>query len=85
MSLRKGLVIFLLCTFGVSAFVLLTSVDRRTLTLLFEADKRALLIALILVVMAWCCDALRFCAVARAASERISFRLGLIQIGRAHV
>ncbi len=78
MSLRKGLVIFLLCTFGVSAFVLLTSVDRRTFTLLFEADKRALLIALILVVMAWCCDALRFCAVARAASERISFRLGLI-------
>lgn len=78
MSLRKGLVIFLLCTFGVSVFVLLTSVDRRTFTLLFEADKRVLLIALILVVMAWCCDALRFCAVARAASERISFRLGLI-------
>lgn len=78
MSLRKGLVIFLLCTFGVSVFVLLTSVDRRTFALLFEADKRALLIALILVVLAWCCDALRFCAVARAASEKISFRLGLI-------
>lgn len=78
MSLRKGLVLFIVFTVSVSFFVLLTSVDRRTFSLLLSADRRALLIALILIVMAWVCDALRFCAVARAASEKISFRLGLI-------
>lgn len=78
MSLRKGLVLFLVFTIGVSSFILLTSVDRRTFALLLGADKRALLVALVLVVLSWCFDALRFCAVARAASENISFRFGLI-------
>ncbi|WP_024821912.1 lysylphosphatidylglycerol synthase transmembrane domain-containing protein [Aminobacterium mobile] len=78
MTLRKGLVIFLTLTFGVSAIVLLSSVDEETVKMLLSAKKIALLMALALVFCAWCFDALRFCAIARAASEKVTFRLGVI-------
>ncbi|MDD2206100.1 MAG: lysylphosphatidylglycerol synthase transmembrane domain-containing protein [Aminobacterium sp.] len=78
MSLRKGLVVFLTLTFGVSALVLISSVDESTVEMLFTARKSALVVALLLVFGAWCCDAMRFCAIARAASERVTFRLGLV-------
>lgn len=78
MSLKKGLVLFLVLTFGVSTFILFSSVEKHTYEMIMGADKRGLLIALFMVILAWCFDALRFCAVARAASEKISFRLGLI-------
>lgn len=46
MTLRKGLVLFLLLSFGVSAVVLLSSVDSDTWSTILRADKRLLLLAL---------------------------------------
>ncbi|HCL80621.1 MAG TPA: hypothetical protein DIC53_11735, partial [Synergistaceae bacterium] len=53
MSLRKGLILFVLLTFGVSAVVLFSSVDRETLQTILRADKRLLFLALMLVFCAW--------------------------------
>lgn len=78
MTLRKGLVLFLLLSFGVSALVLASSVDADTWRTMANADGRLLLLALLFVGVAWCCDAARFCALARAAGERIGFRLGMV-------
>lgn len=78
MTLRKGLIIFLLLSFGVSALVLLSSVDSGTWSTILRADKRFLLLALGFVLCAWTCDAGRFCALSRAAGERIDFRLGMV-------
>lgn len=78
MSLRKGLVIFILQTFGASAVVLFTSVDQETWSTLLGADKRLLFAALLLVFCAWACDAGRFRALTHAAGENIGFRMGMI-------
>ena len=78
MSLRKGLVIFILLTFGASAVVLFTSVDQETWSTLLGADKRLLFAALLLVFCAWACDAGRFRALTHAAGENIGFRMGMI-------
>lgn len=78
MTLRKGLVLFLLLSFGVSAVVLLSSVDGETWSTILRADKRLLLLALVFVLSAWVCDASRFCALARAAGEKIDFKLGMV-------
>ena len=78
LTLRKGLIIFLLLSFGVSAIVLLSSVDSGTWSTILRADKRFLLLALGFVLCAWACDASRFCALSRAAGERIDFRLGMV-------
>lgn len=78
MSLRKGLILFVLLTFGVSAVVLFSSVDRETLQTILRADKRLLFLALMLVFCAWLCDASRFRALAHAAGEDLGFRMGLV-------
>ena len=78
MTLRKGLVLFLLLSFGVSALVLASSVDADTWRTITNADGRLLLLALVFVGAAWCCDAARFCSLARAAGEKIGFRLGMV-------
>ena len=78
MTLRKGLVLFLLLSFGVSAVVLLSSVDSDTWSTILRADKRLLLLALGFVLSAWICDASRFCALARSAGEKIDFKLGMV-------
>jgi uncharacterized protein (TIRG00374 family) len=78
LTLRKGLIIFLLLSFGVSALVLLSSVDSGTWSTILRADKRFLLLALGFVLCAWACDAGRFCALSRAAGESIDFRLGMV-------
>ncbi len=78
MTLRKGLILFLLLSFGVSALVLASSVDAGTLHTILNADVRLLFLALFFVIGAWCCDAARFCALARAAGENINFRLGMV-------
>lgn len=78
MTLRKGLVLFLLLSFGVSAVVLLSSVDSDTWSTILRADKRLLLLALVFVLSAWACDASRFCALARSAGEKIDFKLGMV-------
>ena len=77
MSLRKGLLLFFTFTIGVGVIILFSSVDGRTYHLLLRANKKGILLALVCTVTAWCFDALRFCAVARAASEKINFKLGL--------
>ncbi|MCR5346939.1 MAG: flippase-like domain-containing protein [Fretibacterium sp.] len=78
MSLRKGLIIFILLAFGANAIVIVKSVNQETLDSLLAADKSMLLVALGAVFFAWTCDAGRFCALARAAKEKVSFRLGIV-------
>lgn len=77
MSLRKGLVIFILLAFGVSAIIIFRSVDEDTIHSLLSASKPKLLLALLVVFAAWLCDAGRFCALAFAAHERVSLSLGI--------
>ncbi|MDR2522488.1 MAG: flippase-like domain-containing protein [Synergistaceae bacterium] len=77
MSLRKGLVIFILLAFGANAIILSKSVTSETITSLLGADKTFLLAALGLTLAAWCCDAGRFCALVRAAHENVSFKWGI--------
>ena len=78
MSLRKGLIIFILLAFGVSAIIIFRSVDDQTINSLLHADKFKLLLALCVVFLAWVCDAGRFCALAVAAQEKVSFSLGIV-------
>ncbi|MBR0097131.1 MAG: flippase-like domain-containing protein [Synergistaceae bacterium] len=78
MSLRKGLIIFVLLAFGVNALVIAKSVDQETLNSFLGANKLMLLGALGVVFLAWCCDAGRFCALAKAAEEHVPFKLGII-------
>jgi uncharacterized protein (TIRG00374 family) len=78
LSLRKGLSIFILLAFGASGIILAKSVDRETIRSLMAADKRVLLAALGLLFLAWACDAARFCALARAAHEKVSFKMGIV-------
>ena len=78
MSLRKGLIIFILLAFGAGAVTVAQSVTPETLDYLLAAKKSMLLVALGTVFLAWCCDAGRFCFLARAAGEYVSFRLGIV-------
>ena len=78
MSLRKGLIIFILLAFGANAIIIAKSVNQETLRSLLAADKLMLLAALGIVLLAWACDAGRFCALALAAEERVSFSLGVV-------
>lgn len=78
MSLRKGLIIFIVLAFGANAIIIAKSVDQETLRSLWAADARMLLAALGVVSLAWACDAARFCALASAAEERVSFSMGLV-------
>ena len=78
MTLRKGLVFFILLAFAGNAFILAKSMDHGTIRSLAHADKRYLLAALGLVFAAWTCDAGRFYALVRAAGERLSFGWGVV-------
>ena len=78
MSLRKGLIIFILLAFGAGAVIIFRSVDHDTINSLLAADKFKLLIALCVVFLAWICDSGRFCALSFAAQERVSFSLGIV-------
>ena len=78
LSLRKGLIIFILLAFGVGALIILRSVDHNTIRSLLHANKLKLLLALCVVFIAWICDAGRFCALSYAAHERVSFPLGIV-------
>ena len=77
MSLRKGLIVFILLAFGVNAVILFKSVDHHTIHALIHAQKCKLLLALLTVCIAWLCDAGRFCALAKAADEHVSLPLGI--------
>ena len=78
MSLRKGLILFILFAFAGNAYILGKSVDQNTIRSILLADKRYLLAALGLVFAMWLCDAWRFYALTRAAHERLSFKWGII-------
>lgn len=78
LSLRKGLIIFILLAFGVGALIILRSVDKETIRSLLAADKLKLLLALLIVFIAWVCDAGRFCALSSSAHEHVSFSLGIV-------
>ncbi|WP_241760450.1 lysylphosphatidylglycerol synthase transmembrane domain-containing protein [Dethiosulfovibrio peptidovorans] len=77
-SLRKGLAIFLLLSFGVSSVVLAFSVDGSTWSTLLTARKGPMALAFLLVLGAWLCDAIRFCSLARAMDRKISIPNGII-------
>ena len=78
LSLRKGLIIFILLAFGMNALIIFRSVDDDTIRSLLGADKLKLLVALLVVFAAWLCDAGRFCALAKAAHEHVSLSLGIV-------
>ncbi len=78
MSLRKGLAFFLGLSLLVSLLVLGCTVDASTIKVLLKAKKASLLMALGIMICAWGCDASRFILIARAAGEKISFRLGIL-------
>ncbi len=78
MSLRKGLIIFVLLAFGANSLIIAKSVNQDTLNSLLGADKLMLLGALCVVFFSWLCDAGRFCALAKAAQESVSFKMGII-------
>ncbi|MBQ3455938.1 MAG: flippase-like domain-containing protein [Synergistaceae bacterium] len=78
MSLRKGLIIFILLAFGVSAIIIFRSVDHHTIHSLIAANKLKLLLALLIVFAAWIFDSGRFCALASAAHEHVPFTLGIV-------
>lgn len=77
MSVRKGIALFVGISLAVSGAVLASSADRSTVDLLLSAKPRGLFLVLVLMVAAWSVDALRFCALSRAADEHIGFRLGV--------
>ena len=77
MSLRKGLIIFIILAFGAAGIIIMRSVDEVTIRSLISADKSKLFLALLSVFCAWACDAGRFCALAQAAQEHVSFKLGV--------
>ena len=78
MSLRKGLIVFVLLAFAANSVIIAKSVDAETLRSLLHADKLALLGALGVVFFTWLCDAGRFCALSHAAQERVSLPMGLV-------
>ena len=78
MSLRKGLILFILFAFAGNAYILGRSVDNITVQSILSADKRYFLAALGLTLSTWLCDGGRFYALVRAAHENISFRWGLV-------
>ncbi len=78
MSLKKGLIIFILLAFGANAIIISRSVDNATVHSLLRADKLKLLLALLVVFLAWVFDAGRFCALSYAAREHVNFSLGII-------
>jgi len=78
LSVRRGLAAFIGLSFGVSAIVLLYTVDRSTFQLIGQAHKWRLAIVLLLVLLAWAFDALKLFFVVRAAGERISCKLTIL-------
>ena len=78
MSLKKGLIVFILLAFGMGALIIFRSVDEDTVRSLLSADKIKLLLALFIVLIAWLCDAGRFCSLAFAAHEHVSFSMGIV-------
>ncbi len=77
MSLRKGIALFLGITLLSVACVLFFTVDKETLRFVLSAKKMNLLQALGLIAVSWVFDALRFMSFARAADERVGFRLSV--------
>lgn len=60
MSLRKGLAIFLFLTLGVGALIICVSVDKHALHAFMHMRKINILYVLMMVFLAWSCDASRF-------------------------
>ncbi|MGC9490822.1 MAG: lysylphosphatidylglycerol synthase transmembrane domain-containing protein [Thermovirgaceae bacterium] len=78
MSVRKGLALFIGLTTGVSAAILLSSVDLYTWKLILEADKSRLFGVCGLVLLFWNLDALKLYFLVHAAEERIRYRFAFL-------
>lgn len=78
MTIRRGLMIFLVLSVLVAIYILLSSADAESLRILLSADIRGIVISFVLVFLAWSFDALRLCAVAKAAREKIFFKTAII-------
>lgn len=77
MSLRKGLAIFLMLTLGVGMFIVSRSVDRLAIEAFLNMKKIKLFHILLTVLVAWACDAARFCMTAKAMGYDIRFTRGV--------
>ena len=78
MSLRKGLAVFLFLTLGVGALIICVSVDKHALHAFMHMRKINILYVLMMVFLAWSCDASHFCLTARAMGYKIRFVRGLV-------
>ena len=67
MSVRRGLAAFLALSLGVSAIVLLSSIDRSTVGMIIHARKVRLACAFFLVLLVWTFDALKLYFVVKSA------------------
>jgi len=78
LSVRRGLAAFLALSLGVSAIVLLSSIDRSTVGMIIHARKVRLACAFFLVLLVWTFDALKLYFVVKSAGEKISGKLAVL-------
>lgn len=77
MTVQKSFSIFILIVAVSIAGVLFFSIDSTTFEMLKNANPLLLACAVMLVVLGWLLDALKFKVLARAAGEKLSFRCTL--------
>jgi len=78
LSVRKGLALFIGLSTGVSAVILLSSVDFSTWEIILKADKSGLVRVCALVLIFWNLDALKLYSLVRAAEEQIGYRFAFL-------
>lgn len=78
MSLKRGLIVFLVLSLTVSGIVIASSIDQKGLELILGADLKWILAAFALVLLSWCFDALRFCMISSSMGFHIPFRRGIV-------
>lgn len=77
MTLKRGILIFMLLSFGMSFFVVWRSFDRRAMHALLDLDWSIALWIIPCIFGAWCCDAGRFVLMSRAMGYRLGFMRGM--------
>jgi len=77
LSLRKGIVIFLLLSLAVCAALIYFSFDRTSLAIFKEANHSGLFLSFLLVICVWMLDAFKMILLARASGANLSFRASM--------
>lgn len=74
MTVRKSFSLFLAFVAVSVVGLLFFSIDSATFAILKNANRSLLLLVMVLVVIGWVLDSLKFMSLARAAGERLSFK-----------